>query len=224
MAGPQLELMPGETMILHSHPHRWFFWKQVAAGIGVIALLVLYFTTNGNIRTAVGWFTLLAFTVWLLNTIYQFFVWQTTRFAVTDQRVAYQSGFFKRRGVSIPLNRVNNVNFEQNFVARILDNGIVTIESAGQTGDSVFENIPRPEHVRNTIFAQVEADEIADSQRDATALRDAMRALPDEAAGSPAGSAASTTARLEQLSDLRDRGLVTPEEFETKRHEILGDL
>ncbi len=83
-----------------------------------------------------------------VNTIYQFAQWQTTRFAVTDQRVAYQSGFLRRRGVSIPLNRVNNVNFEQNLVARMLNNGTVTIESAGETGDSVFENIPDPEKVQ----------------------------------------------------------------------------
>jgi uncharacterized membrane protein YdbT with pleckstrin-like domain len=225
MAGPQLELMPGETMILHSHPHWWFFWKQVAAGIGVIALLVLFFVLDGTLGTITGWLTLLAFAVWLMNTIYQFFAWQTTRFAVTDQRVAYQSGFFKRRGVSIPLNRVNNINFEQNFVARLLDNGVVTIESAGERGDSVFQNIPAPEHVRNVIFGQVEADEVADSHRDASNLRDAMHGLPkDSPPLPPPGSPSSTTERLQQLTELRDSGLVTPEEFEAKRHEILGNL
>jgi len=48
------------------------------------------------------------------------------------------------RGVSIPLNRINNVNFDQSLIARLLNNGIVTIESAGETGDSVFENIRDP--------------------------------------------------------------------------------
>src|SRR6188768_3880121 len=41
MAGPQLQLMPGEKMILHEHPHWWFFWKQVLAGVGVLALAAL---------------------------------------------------------------------------------------------------------------------------------------------------------------------------------------
>jgi uncharacterized membrane protein YdbT with pleckstrin-like domain len=215
--------MPGEKMILHSHPHWWFFWKQVAAGIGVIALMVLAVSLNGTPSTAVWWLTLLAFVVWILNTIYQFFAWQTTRFAVTDQRVAYQSGFFKRRGVSIPLNRVTNVNFDQNLMARVLNNGVVTIESAGDTGDSVFENIPDPENVRNTIFAQVEADEVADSMRDAKNLRDAIQGLPVTGPGAGAPTA-STAERLEQLTELRDKGLVTPEEFDAKRKEIVGGL
>ena len=72
------------------------------------------------------------FVVIILATIYAFIGWKTTRFAITDQRVAYQSGIIQRRGVSIPLNRVNNVNFTQSFIARALNNGIVTIESAAR--------------------------------------------------------------------------------------------
>ncbi|MDH4352619.1 MAG: PH domain-containing protein [Actinomycetota bacterium] len=222
MVGPQLELMPGERMVIHSHPHWWFFWKQVLAGVGVLALAWLYVITDGALGTFFGWVTLLALVVWLANTVYQFVQWQTTRFAVTDQRVAYQSGFFHRRGVSIPLNRVNNVNFEQTLIARILGNGILTIESAGETGDSVFENIPHPEHVRQAIFQQVEADEASDSERDAAALARAMKDSappPPAAAGQP-----SAQERLSQLEELRAQGLVSDEEYAAKRATILEDL
>ena len=81
----------------------------------------------------------------------------------------------RRSGVSIPLNRITNVNFDQSIIARTLNNGIVTIESAGETGDSVFENIPDPENVRNVIFKQVDIDKEADSTRDADALAAALR-------------------------------------------------
>ena len=220
MAGPQLQLMPGEKMILHEHPHWWFFWKQVAAGVGVLALIALWVMWDGTLGTIAGWLVVLALVVWVVNTVYQFAQWQTTRFAVTDQRVAYQSGFWRRRGVSIPLNRVNNVNFEQNLMARMLNNGTVTIESAGESGDSVFENIPDPEHVRNVIFGQVEADEVADSKRDAKNMREAMHGLPADSVG----GGSSTAERLQQLNELREKGLVTPEEFDAKRKEIVGGL
>jgi uncharacterized membrane protein YdbT with pleckstrin-like domain len=212
--------MPGEKMILHEHPHWWFFWKQVLAGVGILALVWLWVMWDGTLGTVAGWITVIALVVWVFNTIYQFAQWQTTRFAVTDQRVAYQSGLLHRRGVSIPLNRVNNVNFSQNLMARVFNNGVVTIESAGESGDSVFENIADPENVRNTIFAQVEADEVNDSKRNAQDLRDAMQGLP--LTGPAAG--ASTAERLAQLTELRDKGLVTPEEFEAKRKEIVSGL
>jgi uncharacterized membrane protein YdbT with pleckstrin-like domain len=219
MAGPTIELMPGEKMLLHAHPHWWFFWKQVLAGIGVLALLVLWVSMSGGVATALGWVTLVAFVVWLVNTVYQFVQWQTTRFAVTDKRVAYQSGFFHRRGVSIPLNRVNNVNFDQTMLDRALGNGTVTIESAGETGDSVFRNIPHPDQVRQMIFARMEAYEQADSNRDAAALAQALR---DAQTPGPAGAAPQE--RLRQLDELRAQGLVTDEEYAAKRADILKDL
>ena len=220
MSASQLELMPGENMVLSGNPHWWYFWKQVAAGVGVLALLfLLWKIDSGWASTAIGWIALVAFVVWLADTIYEFVQWRTTRFAVTDQRVAYQSGVIRRRGVSIPLNRINNVNFDQSMVARMLNNGVVTIESAGETGDSVFENIPDPEKVRTVIFAQMEADEQADSHRDAAAIRDALQG---QTLAAPTGPTAQS--RLAELESLHQRGLVSEEEFEVKRKQILEDL
>jgi uncharacterized membrane protein YdbT with pleckstrin-like domain len=220
MAASQLELMPGERMVLSGNPHWWFFWKQVAAGVGILALLFLLWSVDTDwLSTAIGWTAGIAFVVWLANTIYEFVQWRTTRFAVTDQRVAYQSGVIRRRGVSIPLNRINNVNFDQSMIARMLNNGVVTIESAGETGDSVFENIPDPEQVRTVIFAQMEADEQADSHRDAAAVRDALQGQPLAAPTAP-----TAQSRLEELESLHQRGLASDEEFELKRKQILEEL
>ena len=105
------------------------------------------------------------------------------------------------------------------MIARMLNNGIVTIESAGETGDSVFENIPDPEHVRTVIFAQMQADEQADSHRDAAAIRDALQGQPLAA---PAGPTAQS--RLNELEDLHRQGLVSDEEFERKRRQIVDEL
>jgi len=223
MFGPDIDLMPDEKLVLASNPHWFYFWKQVAAGIGLLLLLLLLWTVDTDwVDTTIGWITLIAFIVLLINTIYEFIQWQTTRFAITDQRVAYQSGIFRRRGVSIPLNRVNNVNFEQSFIARMLNNGVVTIESAGQTGDSVFENIPNPENVRAVIFAGVEADEQADSDRDAAALAKAMR--DQQAPSSAAPAAPSATDRLAALDDLKAQGLIDDAEYAAKRQQILDEL
>lgn len=240
MPGPQLDLMPGEKMVLHSHPHWWFFWKHVLAGIGLIVLIVLWIASDGTLASAMQWVTFIAAVVVVAWTLFAYAVWQTTRFAITDQRVAYQSGILRRRGVSIPLNRINNVNFEQSLIARMLNNGIVTIESAGESGDSVFENIPNPGQVRSIIFGQVEADEVADSQRDAAALAEAMRQQnpPQSNAPSPAPSpsppppppppspapGSSVEQRLHELDELRAKGLVSDAEFAQKRSDIIRDL
>ena len=222
MLGAEIDLMPNEKMILASNPHWFYFWKQVAAAAGLIGLLLLLALIDVDwLNTIIWWVFVIAIVVLLLDLLYEFVQWKTTRFAITDQRVAYQSGIFRRRGVSIPLNRINNVNFYQSAIARMLNNGVVTIESAGETGDSVFENIPDPEKVRALIFEQVEADEQADSDRDAASLAKALR---EQQAVSPADSPVPATERLAQLDQLRAQGLVTDEEYQAKRREILDEL
>lgn len=221
MLGAEIDLMPGEKMILASNPHWFYFWKQVAAGIVIVILLCIGWIVEptGWVGTVLGWLIVISVILFLVNLAYEFVQWKTTRFAITDQRVAYQSGVIRRRGVSIPLNRINNVNFEQTMIARMLNNGIVTIESAGQSGDSVFENIPDPEHVRSTIFAEMAADEQRDSDRNATSLAQAMR---DRVQAAPSDK--TPQERLAHLEELRAQGLIDPTEYATKRQQILDDL
>jgi uncharacterized membrane protein YdbT with pleckstrin-like domain len=216
-----IDLMPGEKMILYSNPHWWYFWKEVAASFGLLGLLLLMVVFgDGVINDTIKFISVVVFVVIVVATIYAFIGWKTTRFAITDQRVAYQSGIIQRRGVSIPLNRVNNVNFTQSFIARALNNGIVTIESAGETGDSVFENIPDPEKVRTLIFQQVEADEQADSDRNAASLAKAMQ----QHIAPPPTAGPSAQERLKALDDLRAQGLVNDAEYDLKRKQILEEL
>ncbi len=223
MFGPDIDLMPDEEMVLASNPHWFYFWKQVAAAAGIFGLLLLLWWIETDwLNSIIGWVALIAFIVLLVDIIFEFIQWQTTRFAITNERVAYQSGIVRRRGVSIPLNRINNVNFNQSMIARLLNNGVVTIESAGQTGDSVFENIPNPEHVRTLIFAQVEADEQRDSDRDAASLAKAMRDHNESRAETP--PAPSHQERLAALDDLKEQGLVNDEEYAAKRQQILDEL
>lgn len=214
MASRGIELMSGEQVVLKAKPHWWFFWKEALGCVGVLVLGWLWIVFDGWLETIFGWLALVALVGWLGRTGYQFVQWRSTQFLVTNRRVAYESGIVKRTGVSIPLTRVNNVNFRQSVIARLLDNGIVTIESAGD-GDSVFENIPKPDSVRNVIFERMSE---ADSP---TASPHSMAPPPPPPAAAPSASAAE---RLRQLDDLRAQGVVSDEEYDDKRTQIIGDL
>jgi uncharacterized membrane protein YdbT with pleckstrin-like domain len=229
MAGTEIELMPNEHMVLASNPHWFYFWKQVLGGSIFLVLLILLAWINVSwLDTVLTWLVVASVVVLVLMTLYDFVQWKTTKFAITDQRVAYQSGIIRRRGVSIPLNRINNVNFHQGLIARMFNNGVVTIESAGETGDSVFENIPDPEGVRSLIFGQIEADEQRDSDRDAAALAKAMREQMPQSPTTPtaptAGTAGTVPERLAQLDALRAEGHISDAEYDAKRRQILDQL
>ena len=209
--------MPNERMVVQSNPHWLFFWKQVLEGVGILVLAVLALSFDGTVGTVLGWLTVLGLLIWAGHTLYQFVQWRTLRFSVTDRRIAYQSGSLRRTAVSIPLDRVTNVNFEQALVARLFKNGTLTIESAGESGTSVFENIPHPEHVRSVIFAQIEALKVSDAQKNADAVASAM-------SSTSASSTAGVSERLHELEQLRAQGLVSDEEYTRTKAAILGDL
>jgi uncharacterized membrane protein YdbT with pleckstrin-like domain len=218
-----IDLMPNEKMVLASNPHWLFFWKEVVgAAIFLGFLLLLWLIDVSALEWVFGWLATAAVIAVVVLIIYDFIQWRTTKFAITDQRVAYQSGIFRRRGVSIPLNRINNVNFNQSLIARVFHNGVVTIESAGETGDSVFENIPDPERVRTLIFAQIAADEQHDSDRDAAALAKAMQDHMPQQPQPP--SPATVQERLSQLDALRAAGQISDAEYDEKRRQIIDQL
>jgi len=54
------------------------------------------------------------------------------------------------------------------------------------------------------------------------AIRDEIRRLQAAADSSPAAAPASAAQQVRELAALRDDGLLSPEEFETKRRELLG--
>lgn len=97
MVARQLELMPHERMVLHAHPHWWYFWKLVGGGLLILALFLLRWLAGETLATVLGWVVLVAAVVWLGDTIYEFVQWQTTRFAFTTERVAYQSGIMRQQ-------------------------------------------------------------------------------------------------------------------------------
>ena len=128
--------------------------------------------------------------------------WRSTHFVVTSDRLIYRSGVFAKSGIAIPLERVNNINFRQSVLERIIRAGDLQIESAGQDGQQMFSDIRRPDEVQSLIHAQIEEN--------------GRRAAHVEAPR-PNGIAE----QLEKLEGLRDRGTLSQEEFEREKRRLL---
>ena len=115
-------------------------------------------------------------------------------------------------GVEIPLERVNNINFHQKIWERMIGAGDLEIESAGRDGQSTFNDVRHPEAVQQELY----------SRWSSTRASAPAGANPRSATGSstpPAGL--SIPEQLEQLAGLRDRGVISAAEFETKKAQLL---
>jgi uncharacterized membrane protein YdbT with pleckstrin-like domain len=229
MAKNDFSLLPGEKVELRTHPHWWFFWQHGLALIGVILLLVTWLSVSGSgfVKNTTQWLFLVALIVWAVAAVLRYIEYRTTVFIVTDKRIAYQAGLIRRTGMSIQLNRINNVSYEQGLLERLLGNGTLTIESAAEQGTTVFRNIPHPDETRQMIYREIEEDEQRDSHRDGAAVAEAIKQAGIAAPGTqPAAPAAqpSATDRMAQLQQLHEQGLVSDADFEAKKAEILKDL
>jgi uncharacterized membrane protein YdbT with pleckstrin-like domain len=195
-------LNDGETLVLDLHPHWWFFGPEsISVLASMFVTLYLRSKVSGWLETSVSYVGLAAIIVsvsWLCVALIK---WRTTYFVVTSHRLIYRQGVVARNGVEIPLERVNNVNFEQSIFERLIQVGDLLVESGGQEGQQVFSDIARPEEVQNIIHSTI--------QREKNQRSD----------GAP--SLAGIAHELERLEGLRNRGVLTDEEFEEQKRRLI---
>ncbi len=198
-------LNEGEDIVLDLHPHWWFFAQPAAAlaaavllGVGVLVrwddppeVVMGFFGLV--ILVALGWFGL------------YYARWVTTHFVITSDRLIYRHGVLAKKGIEIPLERVNTVFFSQSIFERIVGSGDLVIESAGEKGQEAFSNVRKPSAVQNEIYVQMEANENRKFDR----------------VGDRGQYGDSIPAQIAQLDDLRARGVLSESEFQAKKAELL---
>ncbi len=158
MAYPQKLLNPGEETIVDLHPHWWFFAKEAMYVVAsfVLVTIVAAFTGEGAIAGALRWISIALVLLTTFRLLLRWLSWVTTYFVVTTDRVIFRSGIISRRGIEIPLGRVNNVLFKQSLFERVIGAGDLLIESGGERGQQTFTDVRNPDRVQNSIHAAID--------------------------------------------------------------------
>jgi len=161
MAGDS-DLSEGEHSVLFLHPH----WKTVLMPflllvlvVVVAAVLVVVIPHNRlqtDERIAVGVIALLVAVIW---TGIPFLRWRTTTYELTNRRLRLRRGIVSRTGRDFPLIRISDVSFSHGPIDRLLRCGKLIVESAGEHGQLVLNEIPEVEKVQATLFQLVEDEQ-----------------------------------------------------------------
>ncbi len=179
MAFPDDSLTDDEHVVLHLHPH-WSamilptVWTILAVGVVITASALGWASWALIAVGAVALFVFLRFALW------RFIIWRSTHFVFTNERVLLREGVFNRQQRDIPLTRVNDVSSHQKLWQRLLAAGQLTVESAGERGQSILENIPKVVRVQKVVYELVEADH----ERRTLDDHDLRQALREVAGGS----------------------------------------
>ena len=67
----------------------------------------------------------------LIWTIWGFVKWTYTEYIITNKRLAIVSGYFYRRILAIPIDKIDNVTIYQNWTDKYWNKGIVTLFGIG---------------------------------------------------------------------------------------------
>lgn len=206
MAFPRELLNEGEEVALELHPHFLFLLRPALATLGSLVLLIVAivkFDLDPPIDRYLAAAALVASAIWLGL---RYLRWTTTEFIITGDRLIYRSGVIAKQGREIPLERVNDIHFSQSLFERLIGCGDLMIESGGERGQQTFSDVRKPQRVQNEIYRQIEGNQ---------------NRLADRMAGR---HEASIPDQIEKLKSLHEKGLVSDDEFEAKRRQLLDRM
>jgi len=131
-----------------------------------------------------------------------------SEFAVTNKRVVVKTGLLHRRSTETMLRQVEGITVDQGIFARMLDYGTIVIEGTGS--DRVpYTGIAHPQQFRLSVLEQIEKS-LAPAQ------------APADRPAPPASTRENRYDALIKLTELKERGILTDEEFQREKGKILG--
>jgi membrane protein YdbS with pleckstrin-like domain len=161
MSGDE-SLSEGERFVLRLHPH----WKTLLRPSFLLALIVaatiallVLLPAGHNLaaaRIAVGAVALVAAIIWFGIPLLR---WKTTSYELTTRRLRLRAGILTRTGRDFPLIRISDVSFSHGPIDRLVGAGRLVVESAGEHGQLVLNEIPEVEHVQATLFQLVQDEQ-----------------------------------------------------------------
>jgi uncharacterized membrane protein YdbT with pleckstrin-like domain len=202
----QDHLQPGEEILYRAHVTRLTQAPLVALLAVVLAFAIFAWFGLQSVPAALAG-GLLAVILGLVLA-WRLFRLRSYELIVTNHRVILQTGILAKSSMDTRLDKINNIEHRQSLWGRLLSYGDVEIDTASDTGVSRFHNIANPLELKRTIMVAAEQYRAGGAGGGSTLL-----------AAGPSGAE-----RLRQLKALLDDGLISKEEFEVKRRELLAQL
>lgn len=137
--------------------------------------------------------------------------------AVTNLRVIDEFGVFSLNSKESPLDKINNVTYNQTIWGRIFDFGNIQIQTAAETGATTYSTVERPKLLKDTITQMQE--EYKKSQILSQA-RELAKAISRD---SPKHSTTDVATELEKLFELKQKGILSSDEFDARKKKILEE-
>jgi uncharacterized membrane protein YdbT with pleckstrin-like domain len=145
MGLPEDQLGAGERVELEMHEH----WKHLLGAILIclaalagLVVVLLVSPETGFLAwlDTIGWVAFAA--VVLIFGVWPALEWWNRTYTLTNRRLATRRGIVRRSGRDIPLERINDVAFDQGLLDRMVGAGTLRVSAASEEGTVVLRDIP----------------------------------------------------------------------------------
>jgi hypothetical protein len=211
----------GEEVLYVDRQHWFILVKNVfVEGVAIAAVLVLFivlFTSPDLVPTRPYLPLLLILLIWpLVSGVLDFFNWFNRKYIVTTWRVIQLSGVVNKNVIDSSLEKVNDIELTQSFFGRIFQFGNVEILTASDIGVNKFNTIRNPVQFKNYIINAKEKLGHENDNMGGAKTGPVVQAAPAAAADIPA--------MIDRLDDLRKRGVLSEDEFQRSKQQLLQKL
>jgi hypothetical protein len=232
-------LADGERVALRGRQHvlATFIEGRVPWALFVLALVLLGLDLQlepGPVRDVFGVLGLVLLLIALGWLAFVYLEWYSQDYLVTNRRVIKVEGILGKRSADSSLEKINDAVLAQSLLGRMLGYGDLDIMTAAEESVDRYRMLSQAQTFKRTMLDEKHRLEQEAFQIPAPPLR-AAPPPPPVAPAEPAPavppapaprqmSSDEITAALGSLADLRDRGAISPEEYEAKKQDLLGRL
>jgi uncharacterized membrane protein YdbT with pleckstrin-like domain len=203
-----------ERVVRVSYDH-WVTLLPTAV-VDILLIIVIIGLSAALITTdhPEAWYGLLLLAIPVGQFLIRLWIWSSRQYVVTTRRILQMSGILNKRVSDTSLDKVNDIVMEQTALGRLLGYGDIEIMTGTESGIDVFRKISRP-----ILFKKSMLD-----QREALGSLSTIEERTAGVLGTPAGLVNDIPELIEGLDELRDKGLISDEEFEQKKRKLLDKI
>lgn len=202
------ELKQNEEVILETKTH----WISMVLPFIFCLILFLISIILIGVNSKVGYLIFVFSVGYFVYKIYyrKFNIW-----IVTNNRVLDEKGVFKLQMRESPLEKLNNIDYEQGLIGRMLNFGDVSIHTAAFEGkDEKFKQINNPKKFKDTISNM--KDELIKSINKSKVEELAnMMNLKNNVNN-------DSSSELEKLHNLKEKGAISEDEYNTLKSKLIN--
>ncbi|MEI7743105.1 MAG: PH domain-containing protein [Chloroflexota bacterium] len=233
-------LASGERIVRRAHQH-WFMlawnarYSVLAIVLGLIGIVIklLNGSDTGPLFTILGYIVLALFVLGILWFLWGLLRFQNEEYIITSRRIIHAEGVINKKATDSSLEKINDAILSESLFGRMFGFGDLDVLTASESGIERLRMLKDAKSFKKAMLEAKHELEIEITRPTMPPMRaeypveqPAPAPAPAPAPVDPSGSmsADEISGALEKLGAMRDKALITPEEYDAKKQDLLDRL